>query len=88
MGEKMLELTVRLWTNDIAPEGQVRQKHAHARGVVKVVVNKTHGIEDQRPTPFNSIAELGVAIEDLMIEHGIALHPSRKMKKYLRSDAA
>jgi hypothetical protein len=81
-GEKMIELTVRFWTNNLAEEGQIVPKHAWASGVVKLEPNATHGIDASRPTPFQSLPDLFSKIEQLMIEHGVTLHPSRVERKY------
>jgi hypothetical protein len=82
-GEKMIEVKIRFWTNDIAPEsGKVIPKHAWASGVVRMERNKSHGIEPSKPQPFHSLLDVGGVVEKVLIEHGIVLHPSRKMRKY------
>jgi hypothetical protein len=84
-GQKMIEIKLRFWTNDIAPEkGSVVPKHAWTSGVVRVERNKSHGITPGSPRPFHSLLDVGQVIEKVMIEHGITLHPSSKMRKYLR----
>lgn len=82
-GEKTIEITVRLWTNDIAELGRVVPKHARTSGVVKVEANKLHGISDSKPVPFHSLLDLNSVIERLLIFHEITLHPSRRMRKYM-----
>jgi hypothetical protein len=83
-GDKMIEVKVRFWTNDMAQEpGKVVAKHAWSSGVVRMERNDSHGIVPGTPTPFNSLLDLGAAIEEALIEHGIVLHPSRKMSKYV-----
>ena len=83
-GEKMVEVKLRFWTNDIAKEpGKVVPKHAWAAGVVRVERNKSHGLEPGKPEPFHSLLDVGAVIEKVLIEHGIVLHPSAKMKKYI-----
>jgi hypothetical protein len=83
-GEKMIEVKLRFWTNNIAPErGKILPKHAWTHGVVRVERNNSHGIETNDPLPFNSLLELGGVIEEALIKQGIVLHPSRKMRKYL-----
>jgi hypothetical protein len=82
-GEKMIEVKLRFWTDDIAAQkGMVVPKHAWASGVVRMERNKPHGIEPSSPIPFNSLLDVGSAIEKALIEHGVILHPSRKMRKY------
>lgn len=83
-GEKMIEVKLRFWTNEISPEpGKVLAKHAWASGVVRIERNKSHGIEPGVPQPFHSLLDVGAVIEKVLIEHGVVLHPSRKMKKYM-----
>lgn len=83
-GEKMIEVKLRLWTNDISPElGKVLPKHAWSSGVVRVERNKAHGIVPGNPRPFHSLLDVGAVIERVLIDHEIVLHRSKKMKKYM-----
>ena len=83
-GQKMIEVKVRFWTDDMADEkGKVIPKNAWTSGVVRVEKNEAHGIKPSAPAPFNSLLDLGASIEKVLIEHGVVLHASRKMKKYL-----
>jgi hypothetical protein len=83
-GEKMIEVRIRFWTNKIAlGRGKVIPKHARTSGVVRIQPNSLHDIVPGKPRPFNSLLDLGSAIEKVLIEHGIVLHRSRKMKKYM-----
>jgi hypothetical protein len=82
-GEKMIEVKVRFWTNNIAGRGKISPKEARAAGVVRMERNDAHGIKPGRPLPFNTLAEIPAAIERALIDHSIVLHPSRKMRKYL-----
>lgn len=83
-GEKMIEVRLRFWTNDIADEpGKVIPKHAWTSGMVHVTPNETHGIGPDDPKPFQSLLDIGAVIEKMMIEHGIVLHHSRQMEKYI-----
>ena len=83
-GEKMIEVRVRFWTDAIAAEpGRIIPKHAWTSGVVRMERNEAHGITPSAPVPFNSLLELPLAIEKALLSHGINLHPSRKMKKYV-----
>ena len=82
-GQKMIELRIRFWTNDIADEaGKVLPKHAWAAGIVRMESNSAHGIKAKSPAPFNSLPELAAVVERVLIEHGLKLHPSTKERKY------
>ena len=83
-GEKMIEVKIRFWTNNIAPEkGDVIPKHAWTSGVVRIERNNTHGIEPKNPKPFHSLLDVGAVIEKVLIEHEIMFHPTNKMQKYI-----
>jgi hypothetical protein len=69
-GQKMIEVSVRFWTDDLSS------------GVVRVQANKAHGITSSRPKTFNSLLDLGKAIEQTLLDNGIVLHMSRSMKRY------
>ena len=58
-GNKMIEIRVRLWTDNIAQSGKgtVLPKHAWDAGVVLLQTNSAHGISGQNPVPFNGFAE-------------------------------
>ncbi len=82
-GEKMIEVKLRFWTNDIASEhGKVVPKHAWASGVVRIERNEAHGITPSNPRPFNSLLDVGAVIEKVLIDHGVILHSDRRMRKY------
>ena|SRR5689334_20607767 len=83
-GERMIEIRVRFWTNDIAEvDGDVIPGHAWSSGVVRTEANRTHGIKPGDAVPFNSLLDLLSAIEKTLIQHGVTLHPSRRMGKYV-----
>ncbi len=83
-GEKMIQINVRLWTNDISPKkGEILPKHAWTSGVVRLEANKAHKIQPTNPTPFNSLMDLNAIIEKVLIRHGIVLHRSNRLKKYV-----
>ena len=85
-GEKMIEVKVRFWTNNIAyKEGLIKPKHAWASGVVRMERNDSHDIVPSYPVPFNSLMEISSVIERVLIEHGVQLHCDRKMAKYIKS---
>lgn len=86
-GEKMIEVKIRFWTNRISPEqGKVIPKHAWTSGVVRIERNRSHGIEPSKPLPFHSLLDVGSVIEKVLIKHGIVLHRSRKMHKYISEE--
>jgi hypothetical protein len=83
-GEKMIEVKLRFWTNNISSEaGNVLAKHAWSSGVVRMERNASHGISPKAPRPFHSLLDVGAVIERVLIDHDIALHPSPRLKKYL-----
>jgi len=85
-GQKMIEVKVRFWTNDIAEsEGRVVPKHGWTSGIVRMDKNASHDITPGKPVPFNSLLDVGAAIEKVLMEHGIVLRPSRRMRKYTKS---
>ena len=82
-GQKMIEVKLRFWTNDIADaKGKIIPKHAWTSGVVRVEKNRSHGIVPGRPIPFHSLLDIGRAVEKCLIDHDIKLRPSRRSKKY------
>lgn len=83
--EKMIEVKVRFWTDDIAPSsGEVIQKHASIGGVVRMERNPTHGISPKKPRVFNSLMDLPAVMERVLVDHGIVLQTSDRMRKYVR----
>ena len=85
-GSRMIEVKVRFWTEKLAMKGSVIPKHAWSSGVVRIVANETHGMTYRKSLPFNSLLEIGSTIEKVLIEQGVVLYPSRRMRRYL-SDA-
>jgi len=82
-GSKMIEVKIRFWTNDLAEgKGRIRPKHAWGSGVVRITRNDSHGIEPLAPIVFNSLAEIPMKIEKVLIDHGVKIHQSERMKKY------
>jgi hypothetical protein len=82
-GERMIEVKLRFWTNSIAGEKKkIIPKNAWAAGVVRIERNDSHGIKPGNPLPFHSLLDVGAVIERVLIEHGVTLHPSKKMQKY------
>mgnify|MGYP006908215320 CR=1 FL=1 len=84
-GEKMIEVSVRFWTNDIASEkGQLVPKHAWDSGMVAVPRNKTHGLGGVEPMAFTSILELTKVIADALAKQGVTLHMGRKSRRLMK----
>jgi hypothetical protein len=82
-GEKMIEVKVRFWTDGISGPERVRPKHGWTSGIVRIKTNRTHGIEPGKARTFNSLLDMGAAIEQILKDHGIVLHVSRGMKSYI-----
>lgn len=83
-GQKMVEVKIRFWTNDISPEaGKIRPRHAWSSGVIRMESNPSHGIVPGNPKPFHSLMDIGAVVEEVLIEHGITLHISRRMEKFV-----
>jgi hypothetical protein len=84
-GEKMIEIKLRFWTDGLAEKGKVLPKHAWSAGVAGIERNKTHGFESSTLKHFHSLLDIGQVIEAMLMEQGITLHTSKKMKKYFRA---
>jgi hypothetical protein len=83
-GERMIEVKIRFWTNDIAKgKGQIQPKHAWTSGLIRMERNDAHGIKPKHSRKFNSLSEIPAVIEKVLIEHGVHLHLERAMSKYL-----
>jgi hypothetical protein len=84
----MIEVKIRFWTDGISrkPGKMIIPKHAWTSGVVRMQGNEAHGIVSAKPKPFNSLLDLGTVIEQTLKRHGIVLHVSRGMKKYMSTD--
>ncbi len=87
VGEKMIQVRLRFWTNKIARQkGKVLPKEAWTSGMVTIDANEAHGIKPRhKPMPFHSLMDIPVVIEKILIANGIKLHSSPKMKKYMAS---
>jgi hypothetical protein len=86
-GSRMIEIRVRLWTDNIVEgKGMILPKHAWDAGVVRIEPNAAHGITAGEPIPFNGMADLPSKIERLLIDRGIKVHLSRKQRRYLISE--
>ena len=83
-GKRMIEVRVRFWTNDLADgKGRIRPRHAWGAGVVRMEPNDAHEIAGGEPIPFNSVAEIPAKLEKLLIDHGVTIHKSSRMKRYM-----
>jgi len=84
-GERMIELRVKFFTNNITSEqGTVDPKTAWASGWIVATANKTHGITNSKvkPKAFHSFAGIQTTMEDVLAEHGIKLMATRRERKY------
>lgn len=52
--------------------------------MISIDANKSHGIGAIKPKAFHSLMDIGAVLERVFLEHNIVLHPSRKMKKYMK----
>ncbi|MDP1769704.1 MAG: hypothetical protein Q8L74_13015 [Nitrospirota bacterium] len=85
-GQKMIEVTIRFWTNNISQKpGHVVKKECWDYGVVYMPKNSAHRIPSAPPVPFHSLLELLPKIEKLFIAHKVKLHPGKRSRKYLAS---
>jgi hypothetical protein len=83
-GSRMIELRVRFWTDNLAEgKGRIRPKHAWTGGVVRMSPNKAHGITPKNLRPFNSMADMVVVMERVLVDHAVKLHPARKTEQKL-----
>ena len=79
----MIEVRLRFWTDDIAEKkGEVIPKHAWGSGMINIERNVAHGLVPMKWLAFNSISEIPAIIEKCLIESGVKIIASRKMKKY------
>jgi hypothetical protein len=86
IGELMIQINVRLFTNNISPEkGQVLPKHACTNGAIRLEKNTLHDINPKQPVIFNSLMGMPSVIEKVLIAHGIILHTDNRMRKYIRN---
>lgn len=81
-GEKMIELRVKFWTNDIAPKsGDVLPKHCWDSGMIVFERNHLHEIANKKNQPFHSLPDLIGKIEKMLISHGVTLHHGNRSRK-------
>ena len=77
-GDKTVKLSVDFFTDNIAAGDKTRQCHAWTVGAVNVPANKGHGIKSGVSVQFNSLPELGSAIERALAQAGVTLHEKTK----------
>ena len=66
-GEKMIEVKVRFWTNEIAAaRGEIIPKNAWSSGVVRMERNEAHGISPKTPRPFHTLMDISAVIERVL----------------------
>jgi hypothetical protein len=87
-GERMIKVKLRFWTNDIAEEGKVVAKHAWSAGVIRMERNNTHGIHPWSTKTVSLAAGHRCSDRKTLLEHGVLLHPSRRMRKYVMTSPA
>ena len=84
-GEKMIEVRVRFWTDEITNTPKVIvPKHAWDFGYVEIAANASHGLKQSGSSvKFNSVLELPQAIADLLVQEGVQLHIGTKLGKLI-----
>lgn len=86
-GEKMIEVKVRFFTNDIAnSKDNILPKHAWTNGMIRIMANDSHGIVPDKEIPFNSLSDISAGIEKCLVNNGIKLHISQKMSNVIETD--
>jgi hypothetical protein len=84
-GEKMIEVRLRFWTNNIAPQkGQIVAKHAWDKGVAVISANPSHGIESAKPINFNSILEIPQVLGRVLEKSGVTLHAGHELRRLIK----
>jgi hypothetical protein len=79
----MIEVRVRLWTNNIGKGGKIIPKHAWGSGTVRLESNPSHGILAGKGMTFHSLLEIPEKIEKVLIREGVRIHVPPKMAKYI-----
>jgi hypothetical protein len=83
-GQKMIELTVRFWTNNISKKkGYVVKREAWDSGTLYLHQNDAHGIRASGALQFYSLLDLPAKIEALITHNGIKLHRGKRSRKYI-----
>jgi|HubBroStandDraft_1064217.scaffolds.fasta_scaffold35763_2 hypothetical protein len=72
-GQKTIALTIRFWTDGIAPKGKVAPGKAWNSGMVRFKMSETHGIEDCDWVPFDNLEAVVPAIKKAARRAGVKL---------------
>ena len=84
--ERMIEIRVRFFTNGMdSRSGYIIPKHAWPNGTVQMDRNESHGIEPDAVQHFASLMEIPLAIEKVLIKHGIKIQNARRMGQYIEA---
>ena len=83
-GEKMIEVRVRFWTNNLVKKHKLMPRHAWDNGTVGMDSNKSHRIQPKSPMPFNSLLDLPSVLAKVLVQHGVTLHAGRKLRKLVQ----
>jgi hypothetical protein len=51
-------------------------------GIARLTPNEPHGLKGSERLPFNSMAELPLVIEQVLIDNGITVHPGPRERNY------
>lgn len=76
-GDKTIALTIRFWTNDIAPKGKVAPGKCWDSGMVRFKMSSTHGIEDHDWVPFDNFDDLIPQIKKAAKAAGVKILDSK-----------
>jgi len=77
---KMIEVKVAFWT-----DGLDEPKAAcWSSGTVFLSTNRRHGISAKKVN-FNTVSEIGPAIESVLAKAGVVVHPSVKARAYAQT---
>lgn len=83
--EKMIKIQINFHTN-LSRSSTIIPKRGLTNGTVALRSNKSHGIVANQKN-FNSLSEILVKIEELLIEGGITLSTENgNMRKYIKSE--
>lgn len=89
-GDHMIEIKVKFFTDGIDQKKRkdyIVPKHGWINGTVQVDRNEAHGIVPDEAEHFNSLMEIPLAIEKVLIKNEIKLHRARRLDDYLVVDA-
>jgi len=89
--ERTITVTVKFTTDSIVKgKGNIRPGHAWDVGFVYLNASKNtlHNLTwgNKNPKPFNSMSELPVILEKVLISHGVILHRGDRSRKLYAAD--